>query len=97
MSVNNAIHNQGAVSDATLYAEEIAYFDTHDLSEDLKNGPEVQFEVSPRARRKRYPLERGLSDKVESIARQRGVSAETLLNLWIQEKAAETLTAGAAE
>ena len=32
------------------------------------------------------PVERALSDKVSQMAREQGVSPETLVNLWIQEK-----------
>jgi len=36
-----------------------------------------------------YPLDVTLSAKIRSIARRRGVSPETLLNLWVQEKLQE--------
>lgn len=97
MSVSETSQEQEAVSDTVLYADAIEYFETHDLSADLENRPELHFEVSPHARRQRYSLEQSLSDKVRQIARQRGVSAETLLNLWVQEKTAEVSTVGAAE
>jgi len=80
-----------------LYADEIEYFDTHDLGEELEKSPEVHFEISPRLRRKRYPLDDELSEKLANIASQRGIPAEDLLNQWVREKAAETTTVGAAE
>jgi len=33
-----------------------------------------------------YSLDAALSTRLRSIAQQRGVSPETLLNLWVQEK-----------
>ena len=36
-----------------------------------------------------YPVETDLAARLRSIAAKRGISAETLLNLWVQEKAAE--------
>ena len=48
-------------------------------------GP-VDIEVDLNSERFYYPVERSLSDKVIQIAHERGVSAETLVNLWIQEK-----------
>ena len=97
MSVSETTHQQEEVSDLVLYADEIEYFETHDLSEELANSPEVHFEISPQARRKRYPLDYNLAAQLDSIASQRGVSAETLLNEWVREKTAETKTVGAAK
>ena len=36
-----------------------------------------------------YPVETDLAARLRSIAAKRGISAETLLSLWVQEKAAE--------
>ena len=96
MSASEAIDEQGAVSDLVLYADEIEYFDTHDLSEDLEKRPEVHFEIGPRLRRKRYPLDEELAEVLVNAARRRGVSAVTLLNEWVREKAAEVETVGVA-
>lgn len=95
MSANEATDKQGAVSDLVLYADEIEYFDTHDLSEDLEKRPEVHFEIGPRPRRKHYPLDEELSEILADAARRRGVSAVALLNQWVREKAAESETVGA--
>ena len=72
-----------------LYADEIEHFETHDLSEELANGPEVHFEVSPQARRQWYALEVELAAKLKDIANQRGIPAETLLDEWVREKLTE--------
>ncbi len=97
MNASKTIDEQEAVSDLVLYADEIEYFDTHDLSEELEKMPEVHFEISPRLHWKRYPLDEELSETLANIARQRGVSPETLLNEWVREKATESQTAGAAK
>ncbi len=85
------------ISDLVLYADEIEYFETHDLSEELANLPEVHFEISPQARRKRYPLDANLAAQLDSIASQRGTSAESLLNEWVREKMAEVEVASLAK
>lgn len=36
-----------------------------------------------------YSLDKSLSDRLQDIARKRGVSADTLINLWVQEKLRE--------
>lgn len=90
MSVSEITHQQEDVSDLVLYADEIQYFETHDLSEELANGPEVHFEISPQARSRFYfEVEPELRAKLKVIAKQRGTSAETLLNEWVREKTAE--------
>lgn len=98
MSVSEITHQQEDVSDLVLYADEIEYFETHDLSEELANGPEVHFEISPQARSRFYfEVEPELRAKLRAIAKQRGTSAEVLLNEWVREKTAEAKTVGAAE
>ncbi len=80
------------------HAAAIEYFETHDLSDDLGNMPEVQFEVNVELPSPvYYALEAELSRKLRAIARDRGISAGDLLNEWVQKKAAESLAVGAAE
>ena len=88
---------QELAEDLRFFAKEIEYFETHDISEELENSPEVHFEVSPQIRRRRYPLDVALADQLDGIANQRGVSPETLLNEWVREKTAETETVGRAK
>ena len=83
--------------DLAYFAKAIEHFETHDIGDELANSPEVHFEVSPQARRKRYPLEPSLAAHLDSIAQQRGIPAETLLNEWVREKTAETEAVGAAK
>lgn len=82
--------------DLEYFADAIEDFEMHDLSEELANSPEVHFTINPQLRRKRYPLDNGLVAKLDSIAAQRGIPAETLLGDWVREKAAEAETATAA-
>ena len=97
MSANKTTDGQKAVSDLVLYADEIEYFDTHDLSEDLEMRPEVHFEINLLPRDPHFAIERALAAKLRKTARQRGVSAEALLNEWVREKAAESEAVGAAQ
>ncbi len=59
--------------------------DEHDATE-FGDQTEVNFDVNIKSRYKYYPLDRLLSLKIKQIAETRGISAETLLNLWVQEK-----------
>ena len=50
----------------------------------------VELEVDIESRHRYFPLDRELSRKIDEAARRRGVTAETLLNLWVQEKLLQT-------
>ena len=78
-----------SISQAGSYREAGEYWDTHDVAEVWDRTREVKFEVDLGSERRYVPLEPGLSRKVAAIARARGVSAETLVNLWVQQKAGE--------
>jgi hypothetical protein len=61
------------------------FWDTHDFTDfDDPNRPDVQFKVSCAV-----PLDAELFASVEKQARLRGISVETLVNLWVQEKLTE--------
>jgi len=62
------------------------FWDTHDLSEYWDRLQPVEFEVNIQSESTYYPLESSLSERLRSVARERGVSPEILLNLWVQEK-----------
>ena len=53
----------------------------------------AEFAVDIRSEVTYYAIEADLSQKVRSLAEQQGVSAETLLNLWVQEKVMEAVAA----
>ena len=46
----------------------------------------LQFEVASGERRTFVAIEKDLLDELENRARKSGVSVETLVNLWIQER-----------
>ncbi len=78
--------SRSAISKSRSYTEIAEFWDTHDLNEYWDQTRPVQFEVDIQSEATYYPVENQLSDKMHKIARKRGVSAETLLNLWLQEK-----------
>ena len=77
---------KSSVSKGESYHEFGEYWDTHDLSEVWDQTQPVDFVMSGHKNTTYYPVESLLSEKLHTLARQRGVSAETLLNLWLQEK-----------
>jgi CopG antitoxin of type II toxin-antitoxin system len=80
--------NKTSLSKADSY--QIAEFwDTHDLAEYWDKTKPVEFEVDIQSEATYYPVENTLSKKIRNAARKRGVSPETLLNLWVKEKLKE--------
>jgi hypothetical protein len=79
-----------SISNAHTYQEIGAFWDEHDATE-FGEQTEVEFEVNIKSQRRYYPLDRHLSLKIRQIAEERGISEETLLNLWVQEKISQTI------
>jgi len=62
------------------------FWDSHDLGDYWDQTKEVHFEVEIEYEKNYYALEKEISEKIEEIAKSRGVSAETMVNLWLKEK-----------
>jgi len=76
----------GSTASMTI-AEAGEYWDTHDFVGD-KDVKEVHFDVDIQSVKYYYAVEKELARKLSEIARAKGISPETLLNLWIKEKIA---------
>jgi hypothetical protein len=70
--------------------EEVEFWENHDLTDYHDYWREVK-EVEIELNSRHFRLEDELAKKIGQLARQRGVSSETLVNLWVQQKLAETL------
>jgi hypothetical protein len=81
---------RSSISQAQSYQEIGEFWDTHDLTEFWNQTEPAEFEVDIESDVTYYPVETSLSARLADIARRRGVSAETLLNLWVQERLATT-------
>ena len=84
--------DRDSISKAQSYKEVGEFWDAHDLADHWEQTHPVDFEIDIQSEVTYYALDTDLSAKVRSIAEQRGVSAETLLNLWVQEKLQEEKT-----
>lgn len=69
--------------------EAAEFWDSHDLSDYLDSTREVQFEVALQRRVYLTALEPQLAKKLMEIARKRGITTETLINVWLAEKMEE--------
>ena len=83
------MHGKRSISQARSYQEIGEFWDSHDLEDYWDQTEPVEFQVDIQSEVQYYPLEKTLADKVAELARRKGISAETLLNLWIQEKLVE--------
>ncbi len=78
--------NKSSISKAASYEEMGEFWDRHDLADYWEQGHEAQFEVDIQSETVLYAVEKELSNELRHIAEKRGVSPDTLLNLWVQEK-----------
>lgn len=81
---------RSSISQAQSYQEMGKFWDTHDLTDFWDQTAPAEFEVDIRSEVTYYPVDVTLSDRLAEVARRRGVSAETLLNLWVQERLVAT-------
>ncbi len=81
--------NKSSISKASSYHEIAEFWDTHDLAEYWDKTKPVEFELDVQSEATYYPVENALSKKIRTAARKRGVTPETLLNLWVKEKLEE--------
>lgn len=75
-----------SVSTAKSYREIGEFWDTHDLADFWDRTQEVQFEVGMESETTYYAIDKTLSEQLQFVAQKRGISADTLVNLSIQEK-----------
>jgi len=80
---------RSSLSNAKYYKEIGDFWDTHDLTDFWDQTKKVEFEVDIKSEITYYSLDKKLSEQIQSIAQRRGVSADTLINLWVQEKLQE--------
>jgi predicted DNA binding CopG/RHH family protein len=66
------------------------FWDTHSGTDYEEYMTEVHFDVELKRRAHEVRVTDQLLREVRKIARQQGVSTETLVNLWLQEKVAAT-------
>ena len=68
------------------YEEATEFWDAHSVADYWDHTREVKG-VKLNLVRRHFRIDAKLARKIDRIARQRGISAETLVNLWLQEKA----------
>ena len=64
------------------------FWDEHSLF-DYDDVEEVHFDVNLKEKIHYFAVERKLATRIHQVARQRGVSTQTLVNLWLNSKLTE--------
>ena len=77
-----------STSMARSYEQIGKYWDEHDLDSSVADGKPAEFTVDIQRRRFLVAIAPALFAKVRRRAARRGLSAERLLNLWVEEKCA---------
>ena len=72
------------ISKAESIQEIGEFWDTHSLSEHWHETEDASFEVRA-TRRRRVTIEPQIYERLEAAAHTRGVSLETLVNIWLAE------------
>ena len=70
----------------TTLHEASEFWETHDLADYWELSEEVEVEVDVQRTRHLFALSPDLAEGIARQASRRGVSAETLVNLWLSEK-----------
>jgi hypothetical protein len=80
---------KSSVSKGKSYNEIGEFWDTHDLANYWTKTKAIRFDVDIQSEITYYSIDKKLSERLQSVARERGVSPDTLVNLWLQEKLQE--------
>jgi hypothetical protein len=80
---------KSSISKARSYPEIGEFWDKHDLSDYWSKTRKVKFDVVLELEATYYPVAKDLSEKIQSEARKQGVSSDTLVNLWLEQKIKE--------
>ncbi len=74
------------ISGANSYQAIGEFWDNHDLGDYWDKTKPAEFEISIESERRYYPINKNLSAQLRERAQKQGISTETLINLWVQEK-----------
>ncbi len=79
-----------SISKARTLKEQAEFWDTHDTTD--YPGEWVEFEVDIEARHHYVAVDPDILSGVRQVAHARGLSTESLVNLWLQERLAASST-----
>jgi predicted DNA binding CopG/RHH family protein len=78
--------NVSSISKSRSLEEMAEFWDTHDAADFEDQTRPVEFEFDLRSRRHYIAIDPDLLARLRDVAAARGLSAESLANLWLQER-----------
>ena len=81
-------YGHASISKARTLIEQAEFWDTHDSA--AYPAEWVEFEIDVRARQHYVAIEPEMLSKIRGEAYARGLSTESLINLWLQERLTAT-------
>jgi hypothetical protein len=82
-------NNLSSISKAQTLEEMIEFWDTHSTADFEDQTYEVDIEFEPTARLNLVRIEPDLMQELWDIARERQISAQTLINVWLRQQVDE--------
>ena len=80
---------RSSISKARSYRQIGEFWDTHDLADFWSQTRKASFDVDIESEVTYYSIDKKIAERLQSIAQKRGITADTLANLWLQEKLQE--------
>ena len=80
------LRKKSSISKTSSYDELGEFWDSHDTMDYEDQTKEVEFEIDLGTDANYFLIAKSLSYQLRAIAQKEGVSANTLLNIWLQEK-----------
>lgn len=78
--------NVSSISKARTYAEMAEFWNTHSVADYTDQIKAVEMTFEPTVRRTNVKVEPGLFAALQQIARQRRISTQTLVNVWLSQR-----------
>jgi hypothetical protein len=87
---DGSMHDDKQIPPFNSYEEMAEFWDTHSLADYADQTESADFEIAPEARR-RYlvAIDREVLARVQRLARLRGMSSESLVNLLLEQRLQE--------
>ncbi len=78
--------NKSSISKKGTYKEIGEFWDNHDIADNCGSGKDVDFEVDIETEITYFALDKNISKRIQKAAKRHGVSSDTLVNIWLQDK-----------
>lgn len=78
------------ISKATTYEAIGEFWDNNDLTDNLEKTKKIDFKINVLNEINYCAIEKDISNELHSVAHNKGISTDTLINLWLKERLIQT-------